>query len=322
MNRKKIGETAPQAMPNPKHIASNDPSMPLNGQGGYFVNPLQNPTSTGAGYNLNTVAHAGNLNTMPVTPTSQSGPAVAGNHHPNTPNFPTTSGYNMQPYAQFNPNSQNHPIVQHYPVFHNLNVGAMGAVSTTTPPPGEFPNNNTAPRMQQRHQMFGHPHPGPVANQTWQPVDYSTVTQATMAQATVAQATMAQTVQPAQPVAPQKTVEEETTKAYKELYDEEEYIEDPVKGLDNLARWEEAEKRANLKLTPKLAKDVPKTKAKEMELAGGLTNVMWAWRTRDPRGFSETAIKRIKAKKAVSFHITAYKLLVCKSQDLEGIHTG
>lgn len=310
MDRKRIGKTVPKATPTSKRISSNGSSMALAapGTGGYSINRQQNSGSTGI-HPTNIIAHN-------MTPTGQYGPG--GHQLQNTPSFHTNAAYNTPPFVQNQPhanhnNAQNHPTVPNHHVFQNYpmvqNVGYL--VSTATPPPAGVPNN-TAPRTQQQRQMFGNPHSTPVANQVY-------VNQAFPSARASVMAKQAHPAQPAQPAAPSM---DETVALLKNLLEEDEInFEDHIQGFEDLARFAEAEKRVNMVLTPKLARDFPADKAQQMALARGFFDSLVYRKIRVERVGSKIALNRIKSSKLITFKIVAWKLLVYQSQPLVKVDT-
>lgn len=273
-------------------MAFNGPNRP----GGHFTNHSQ---FTPTGINSNMASQIDNSGA--VTPTSQYGPAIGSQHQ----NGPTAAAYSMQPFVQFHPNAQNHPIVQNNPVFHN--VGVM--VSTNIPTPGGVPNN-TALNARHQRQVAETPYSIPMANQTLQSANAFIMAQQLQQQA------QPQPAQPAQAAAPQMSMDETVDLVKTRMKEKQINFDDDIKGLEDLPRFAEAEKRAILKLTPELAKDFPADKPGQRVLALGLYNSLVSWLTRTKPGVSKIAIKRLKSKSLFSFKITAWKLLVFKSHCL------
>lgn len=258
------------------------------GLGGYPTNRLQDSTPTG--YQFNTTAH--NLSGM--TKTIQYGQAISSQL--NTPNLHTAAGYRMQPFVQNHPNTQKYPIVQNQTHFHN--VGVMVA----SPQAG-------VPRTQQQRQMFGNPHSTPIANQAFPSAHVS------------AMAKQGQRLQPAQPTAPQKSMDE----LVKEVEDlqKEDGLEfgGHIRNFRDGARYAEAERRIELVPTPELARDFPTNEDQQVALARGIFNPLVSWAKGNQAGGGKNAIKRIKSKKSIAFEIVAWKILVFMTPGLVRVDT-
>lgn len=236
----------------------------------------------------------------------------------NTPTFQTTAAYNMHPFVQNQPhvnqhNAHNHPnrpIFQNYPMVQN--VGYL--VSTATTPPSGVPNN-TVPRSGHQRQMLGNPNSTPVANQVYANQAFTSAHASVMA----SQAHPVQPAQPAQPAAPSM---DETIALFKGLMEEDTTdFQDHIQGFKDLARFAEAEKRANLVPTPELARDFPADTDRQVDVAHGFFNSLVCWKTQNQPMSSKVAANRIKSKKLIEFKIVAWKLLVDKSQALVSVDT-
>lgn len=273
------------------------------------MNRLQTSSSTGSNP-MTIIAHN-------MTPTGQYGP---GGHQLQN-SFHTSAAYNTHPFvqnqphanhhnAQNQPNAPNHPVFQNYPMVQN--VGYL--VSTTPTPPAGVPNT-TAPRTRHRRQMFGNPHCTPVASQVHASPAFPSAHASVMAK----QGHPVQPPRPAQPAAPSM---DETVALLKNLLEEDKInFEDHIQGFDDLARFAEAEKRVNMVLTPKLARDFPVDKAQQMALARGFFDSLVYRKIRVERVGSKIALNRIKSSKLITFKIVAWKLLVYQSQPLVKVDT-
>lgn len=301
MDRRNTGNTAREPDPRSEPVASNGGPMAFAGPhrpGGHFTNRSQF-TPTGIDSNMASQID----NSGAVTPVSQYGPAIGSQQI--GPNCATAAAYSMQPFVQLHPNAQNHPIIQVHPVFHN--VGVM--VSTNTPTPGGIPDN-TAFNARHQRQVVETPYSIPMTNETLQSANAFIMAQQ------LQQPMQPQPPQPAQAAAPQMSMDETVDLVKDRMKEKQINFQDDIKGLEDLPRFAEAEKRAILKLTPELAKDFPADKAGQRVLALGFYNSLVSWLTRTKPGVSKAAIKRIKSKSLFSFKITAWKLLVFKSHCL------
>lgn len=273
---------------------------------------MSRPHHSTSGHNLSTVSRAENFHGM--TPTSRYGPAIGVNQHQNTPTYATAAGYNVQPFVhQAHPNSQSHPIVQHHPVFHHVGVMVSGNPSTPEAVP-----SNANPRTRGQRQMFRNPHSAAVARQVYanQAVHANQAFPSANASVMAQQAHM---VQPAQPAAPSM---DETIALFKGLMKEDETdFQDHIQSFKDLARFAEAEKRANLVPTPELARDFPADTDRQVDVAHGFFNSLVCWKTQNQPMSSKVAANRIKSKKLIEFKIVAWKLLVDKSQALVSVDT-
>ena len=223
----------------------------------------------------------------------------------------TIAGYSMPgivqnyPMAHNPPNVQSQPIGPNYPFVQNI-----GFVLSTAPvsPAGVLANTDLSNGPQR--QMFGgtaHMHSTPVENQ---------VTPSTSAAFMPQPAQSAQLVQPSQPVAPQKSIDE-TVEEMKVLLMEEGYnYGGQIRNLRDVARFSEADKRLNRKLTPHLARDFPANDAGQQVLIHNLAFAIRRHATHPQPDSSQQAINCINSKKGITVGLIAGKLVVFQPQRL------
>jgi hypothetical protein len=121
----------------------------------------------------------------------------------------------------------------------------------------------------------------------------------------------AQPAQPSQPARQYLSSQADVCDARAWLEEEGDNFENHVQGLQNLARYREAEKRTRQKETPELAEDFPATAGEQNELARRLYDALKRWKPGMPGcTFSAQAVKKVTKQKKFSFELVAWSLLV------------